>query len=171
MTAFAGSSPSATFRSAPIPDDRAIPGAHAGTGLVFGGIGALLLAIGGVGLPAALVTVSQNHLVGPGDQGALDAGMRLAPLLVIAGAAHLVAAVGLVAGRAWGRTVALGLTATVIVAGIVGMIAVGTGNDPLAPVGSSHAAAAAATGLSVLGFLVVGYAIAFVAVSLRRIRS
>jgi uncharacterized membrane protein (DUF2068 family) len=165
MTAFAGSIPAS---SQPFGRGGSVPAPHMGVGLVFGGLGAILLAIGGVGLPVALMTVSQRNLVDPSNQAAFDTALRLAPAFALVGLVHLIAAVGLVTGRAWGRFVAMLLSAGLIAVGIAGMLAIASHADPFAAVSTRSAAAAAANGLAMLAFVVVGYAIAFVTVYLRR---
>jgi hypothetical protein len=165
MTAFAGSIPAS---GQPFGREVSVPTPHVTVGLVFAGLGALLLAIGGVGLPVALITVSQRNLVDASSQGAFDLAVWLAPAFVVLGLVHLIAAGGLVTGRGWGRASAMLLSAVPTAVGIAAMFAVASYTDPVSVASTRSAAAAAANGLGILAFLVVGYATAFVTVYLRR---
>jgi hypothetical protein len=139
-----------------VGDAGAVPTAYVISALALGGVGALLLAIGGVGYPIALVSVAGGHVAGGSTQAALDAGLRLAIPLLIVGAAHLLVAAGLVAGHAWARPAGIGLSAVMGSAAVAAMLAesraTGVGLTSRAA-GSSDASL-----LVALGFVVLGYA-------------
>jgi hypothetical protein len=150
------------------PSERGTPSPWLAVGLAFGAVGALLVAIGGVGLPVALTTVQARGLVTPDQQGALDAAIRLAPVLFVAGVLHLVAAAGLVAGTSWARVGGMAVAAAVTVVGAAGMAVAGSRFDPFAPITTQNAATATSDAIAILGFVVVAYAAAFVTLLVTR---
>lgn len=94
-------------------------------GLVFAAVGALLIIIGGIALPAASVVVRQMASVTAAQQADVDTLARFGPFLLGFGVAHVIAGFGLLFGQAWGRPLAatmsvamtgLALAAIVVVA-------------------------------------------------------
>lgn len=129
-------------------------------------VGALLVVIGGIGLPAASVVVHQLPSVTPSQQAGMDTLMRLAPFILGCGVAHVIAGIGRMLGQAWGRPVAAAVSVAAAGAALAG-IAVVADNvsffvDSTSP--SALASATAAVGvLSVIGLAYVVAAIAVVA--------
>jgi len=150
------------------PSERGTPSPWLAVGVAFGAIGALRVAIGGIGLPVALAAVQARGLVTRDQQGAIDAAVRLAPALFVVGIVHLVAAAGLISGTSWARFAGMAVAAAITLLGAAGMVVAGSRFDPFAPITTQNAASATSDAIAILGFVVVAYAAAFVTLLVTR---
>ena len=137
-------------------------------GLIFGAVGALLVIIGGVGLPAASVAVSRIVNVTPAQQADMDALMRIAPVIAGFGVAQVIAGLGLMTSQAWGRAFAAGLSVGIAALALAGIVFVADRVNGVVD-WTSQAAQAAATGaVATLAVVAAAYVVAALAVVLTR---
>ena len=136
----------ATIRTAPAPRYTLRRGTRGFAAFVTGLAGMVVLAVGAVVLPAtALDSLVLSWLV---------------PLAIAFGLAHLVAAYGLVRGRAWSANLTGYLAAAGIGIAAYGLILTLTGADPFGATSSLSPGTAWAEGLGLLIWMIGLWAVA-----------
>jgi hypothetical protein len=125
-------------------------------------IGGLVVAVSALAIVLAQVLTSAGMAVRPADAQLLGDLIAVIPFIVGFAAIDLVAAAGLALGKSWADTVAVGVAATAVTVGAVGLTILVLGHDPLA---SGAAARSTNDGIGIVGAFTVLYLVAIVAVS------
>jgi hypothetical protein len=120
--------------------------------------GGFIVAVSALAIVVARILVAGGTVVRAGDAALLEDLTALLPFIVAFALASVVAALGLLGGRAWADTVAIGSAAIAVAIGTVGLLFVVIGRDPLAP-------AASTAGPSVDGIeMLAGFTLLYLAV-------
>ena len=118
----------------------------------------LVVAVSALAIAMARVLVASGMTVRAADAALLADVVALLPFIVAFAVANLVAALGLLGGRAWAETLALGSAAVAVTIGAVGLLLVIVGRDPFAP--PAARAGPSADGIEIL----VGFTLLYLAV-------
>ena len=127
----------------------------AGVLLVTGGF---VVAVSALAIAMARVFVAAGMSVRPTDAALLEDVAALLPFIVAFALANLVAALGILGGRTWAETLALGSAAVAVTIGSVGLLLVVVGRDPFGPTAST--AGPSADGIEILA----GFTLLYLAV-------
>ena len=120
--------------------------------------GGFLVAVSALAIVMARILVAAGMPVRAGDAALLEDVTALLPFIVGFALANVVAALGLLGGRAWADNAALGSAAIAVAIGTVGLLLVVVGRDPLAPPAST--AGPSADGIEMLA----GFTLLYLAV-------
>jgi hypothetical protein len=123
------------------------------TGLVLGFAGLVAVAFGGVAVPLASAVG-----LGAVDRPFMDALTRLAPYLVVLGALHLVAAVGVWTDRRYGYILGTWMVASGVLFATAGLVMALAGRDPFAL--TTQSASASPDGIGILLWTLAWYGVA-----------
>ena len=99
--------------------------------------GGFVVAISALAIALARILVAGGMVVRAGDAALLEDLVALLPFIVAFALANVVAALGLLGGRAWADNVAIGSAAVAVAIGTVGLVLVVVGRDPFGPVAST----------------------------------
>jgi len=120
--------------------------------------GGFVVAVSALAIVVARVLIAGGTAVGAGDAALLEDLTGLLPFIVAFALANVVAALGLLSGRAWADNVATGSAAIAVAIGSVGLLFVVVGRDPFGP-------AASTAGPSVDGIeMLAGFTLLYLAV-------
>jgi hypothetical protein len=122
-------------------------------------IGGIVVSVSALAIALARILVDAGMGVGPDDAALLADIAQLLPFIIAFAVSNLVAAVGLLGGKAWAAGVALGSAVVAVTVGVIGLALVVIGRDPFAP----GAAGSAADGIGILGSFTVAYLVVIVA--------
>jgi len=134
--------------------------------------GVLLITGGSVVAVAALAVVFARILVDAGmtvraaDAALLGDIVAVLPFVVAFAVANLVAAFGLLNGRAWADSLAVGSAVVAVTVGALGLLLVVVGRDPFAPVATARSTA---DGIGILGGFTISYLAIIVALLAARV--
>jgi hypothetical protein len=120
--------------------------------------GGLLVAVSALAIVLARILVAGGMVVRPGDAALLEDLTALLPFIVGFALANVVAALGLLGGRAWADNAAIGSAAIAVAIGTVGLLLVFVGRDPFGPAAST--AGPSADGIEMLA----GFTLLYLAV-------
>jgi hypothetical protein len=120
--------------------------------------GGLLVAVSALAIVLARILVAGGMVVRPGDAALLEDLTALLPFIVGFALANVVAALGLLGGRAWADNAAIGSAAIAVAIGTVGLLLVAVGRDPFGPAAST--AGPSADGIEMLA----GFTLLYLAV-------
>ncbi len=124
--------------------------------------GGFVVAVAALGIVLAHILVEAGLTVRATDAALLDDIVALLPFVVAFAVANLVAALGLLAGRTWADTLAVGSAVVAVTFGALGLLLIVVGRDPFAPVGS---AGSGADGIGILAGFTIYYLAIIVALS------
>ena len=128
--------------------------------------GGLLVAVSALAIVLARILVAGGMVVRPGDAALLEDLTALLPFIVGFALANVVAALGLLGGRAWADNAAIGSAAIAVAIGAVGLLLVVVGRDPFGPAAST--AGPSADGIEMLaGFTLLYLAVIVSLVAVR----
>jgi hypothetical protein len=127
------------------------------------GLGGFVVAVTAFAIALSTMLVNAGLSVRPADAAILMDLASLVPLIAGFAVVTVVAAGGLLAGRAWADAVALSSSAVAIAVGVIGLLLIGIGEDPLA---SSVSARSTSDGFGIVGVFTLLYIAVFVAVSI-----
>lgn len=99
--------------------------------------GGLVVAVSALAIVLARLLVAGGMVVHAGDAALLEDLTALLPFIVAFALANVVAALGLLGGRAWADNVAIGSAAIAVAIGTVGLLLVVVGRDPFGPPAST----------------------------------
>ena len=99
--------------------------------------GGLLVAVSALTIVLARILVAGGMVVRPGDAALLEDLTALLPFIVGFALVNVVAALGLLGGRAWADNAALASAAVAVAIGTVGLLLVVAGRDPFGPPAST----------------------------------
>jgi len=117
-----------------------------------------VVAVSALAIVMARILVAGGVVVRPGDAALLEDVTALLPFIVAFAIANLVAALGLLGGRAWADNLAIGSAAIAVAIGTVGLLLVVVGRAPFAPPAST--AGPSADGIEMLaGFTLIYLAV------------
>jgi hypothetical protein len=117
-----------------------------------------VVGVSALAIVMARILVAGGMVVRPGDAALLEDVTALLPFIVAFAIANLVAALGLLGGRAWADNLAIGSAAIAVAIGAVGLLLVVVGRDPFAPPAST--AGPSADGIEMLaGFTLIYLAV------------
>ena len=120
--------------------------------------GGFVVAVSALAIVVARIVIGGGTAVGVGDAALLEDLTALLPFIVAYALANVIAALGLLGGRAWADTVAIGSAAIAVAIGSVGLLFVVVGRDPFGP-------AASTAGPSVDGIeMLAGFTLLYLAV-------
>ena len=120
--------------------------------------GGFVVAVSALAIVMARILVAGGMVVRATDAALLEDITALLPFIVAFALANLVAALGLLGGRAWADNVAIGSAALAVAIGAVGLILVVVGRDPFGPPAST--AGPSANGIEMLA----GFTLLYLAV-------
>jgi hypothetical protein len=127
----------------------------AGVLLISGGF---VVAVSALAIAMARILVASGMTVRATDAALLEDLAALLPFIVAFALANVVAALGVLGGRAWADTLAIGSAAVAVTVGTVGLLLAIVGRDPFAPPAST-------TGPSADGIeILVGFTLVYLAV-------
>ncbi|HKG55729.1 MAG TPA: hypothetical protein VKA85_00595 [Candidatus Limnocylindrales bacterium] len=138
---------------APLPAHLTFRGTRLLTALILGFAGFVLIAFGGLAVP--LSAELGGAAVDPGLMSAL---LGIAPLVVVLGIVHVIAAIGVARDRRWGQRLALWMVALGTFATLAGIVFALAGRDPFAV--ANPARDASRDGLGILLWTLAWYGIA-----------
>ena len=95
--------------------------------------GGLLVAVSALAILLARILVTGGMVVRPGDAALLEDLTALLPFIVGFALVNVVAALGLLGGRAWADNAALASAAVAVAIGTVGLLLIVAGRDPFRP--------------------------------------
>ena len=99
--------------------------------------GGFVVAVSALAIVVARIVIGGGTAVGVGDAALLEDLTALLPFIVAYALANVIAALGLLGGRAWADTVAIGSAAIAVAIGSVGLLFVVVGRDPFGPAAST----------------------------------
>lgn len=99
--------------------------------------GGFVVAVSALAIVMARILIAGGTVVAAGDAALLEDLTALLPFIVAFALANVVAALGLLGGRAWADNVAIGSAAIAVAIGSVGLLFVVIGRDPFGPVAST----------------------------------
>lgn len=99
--------------------------------------GGFIVAVSALAIVVARILVAGGTVVRPGDAVLVEDLTALLPFIVAFALANVIAALGLLGGRAWADNVAIGSAAIAVAIGTVGLLFVVVGRDPFGPVAST----------------------------------
>lgn len=122
--------------------------------------GGLLVAVSALAIVLARILVAGGMVVRPADAALLEDLTALLPFIVGFALVNVVAALGLLGGRAWADNAALASAAVAVAIGTVGLLLVVVGRDPLGPPAST--AGPSADGIEMLAGFTLLYLLVIV---------
>ncbi len=122
--------------------------------------GGLLVAVSALAIVLARILVAGGMVVRPADAALLEDLTALLPFIVGFALVNVVAALGLLGGRAWADNAALASAAIAVAIGTVGLLLVVVGRDPLGPPAST--AGPSADGIEMLAGFTLLYLLVIV---------
>jgi hypothetical protein len=122
--------------------------------------GGLVVAVSALAIVMARILVAGGMVVRSDDAALLEDLTALLPFIVGFAAANAVAALGLLGGRAWADSAALGSAAIAVAIGTVGLLLVVVGRDPFSPAAST--AGPSADGIEMLAGFTLLYLVVIV---------
>ncbi len=147
------SAPVSWTRSPALQDPAASfqPGPMAVAGsLIVGMLGAFILTVA-LAFVAAWAVDARGLVTRPADHELIGRLVTTVPLLIVVGVAHVIAAVGVVAGRPWARTMArIVAVVGVALAGVL-FLGLASGHDPFAAASAVGANVSRSDGLGIVG--------------------
>lgn len=117
-------------------------------------IGGLVVSVSALAVILARILVDAGMTIRPADAALLADVVAVLPFVIAFAGANLVAAFGLLSGRAWADGLAFGSAVVAAAVGGLALLLVVVGRDPFAPVGSSGPSA---DGIGILTSFVVLY--------------
>jgi hypothetical protein len=128
--------------------------------------GGFIVAVSALAIVMARLLVASGIVVRASDAALLEDLTALLPFIVAFAVTNLVAALGLLGGRAWADNAAIGSAAIAVAIGTVGLLLVVVGRDPFGPPAST--AGPSADGIEMLaGFTLLYLAVIVSLVSAR----
>jgi hypothetical protein len=129
------------------------------TGTVFVGVMALAIVM-------AKLLVEAGMAISPSNALLLADLITVLPFFVIFAVVSVVAAAGLLHGKPWSDSVALGTASVAVVVGAIGLILLSIGRDPFATTASAHSTN---DGIAIIGAFTALYLFIIVAVAVARL--
>ncbi len=120
--------------------------------------GGFVVAVSALAIVMARLLVAGGMVVNASDAALLEDLTALLPFIVAFALANVVAALGLLGGRAWADNAAIGSAAVAVAIGTVGLLLVVVGRDPFGP--SASTAGPTADGIEMLA----GFTLLYLAV-------
>ena len=129
-------------------------------------VGSLIVGVTALATLIAKLLVDAGMAIRPSDALLLADLITVLPFVVLFAVAGAVAAAGLIAGRSWSDTLALGAATIAVVFGAIGLILLSVGRDPFA---STVSGRSTNDGIGIIGAFAALYLFVIIAVAVARL--
>jgi hypothetical protein len=130
--------------------------------------GGFVVATAALAILVAQLLVDRGMAVSASDAALLQDLVAIVPFIAGFALVNVLAAAGLLAGRTWADSVAVGAAGVATIAGLLGLVLVVVGRDPFAPVG---AAGTSTEGIGILVAFTTLYTVVLFALAAARPRA
>jgi hypothetical protein len=138
---------------------------HRAVASVLFGVGGVVAAVVATAIAIAKILADAGMTVRPADAALLSDLAAILPLVIAFAGLNVLAAVGLLAGKSWAKTIGLGTATVAIAIGATGLVLNVLGSDP-----SQLTRRPTVDGITVLALFTILYLAAITALSLGRIQ-
>jgi hypothetical protein len=128
--------------------------------------GSVFVSVMALAIVMAKILVEAGMAISPSNALLLSDLITVLPFVVVFAVAGVVAAIGLVRGKHWSDTLALGTATAAVAVGAIGLILLSIGRDPFA---STASARSTDDGIGIIGAFTALYLFAIVAVAVARL--